>query len=209
MKKVALLIDGGHLRVQAKKDGHRYNPDFIEKVAHACVIEAEELFRIFYYDCPPFSGTKPGEISGKDIVFSRADEWLHELATRDLFAVRLGVLKFRGWKLKKKRKGTLLVAPSLSTNPPPQGKVLSDDDFRPDFEQKGVDMRIGIDIASMADRRVVERIILITADTDCIPAMKYGRIGGLQVVAITLPNAGLTREFLAHVDIKRAIAWPK
>jgi hypothetical protein len=39
--------------------------------------------------------------------------------------------------------------------------------------------------------------------------MKYARIGGLQVIAIALPGAHLTGEFLAHVDFKRTIGWPK
>jgi hypothetical protein len=34
--KVAVLIDGGFLRVIAKKAGKTYDPDFIEKFAHAC-----------------------------------------------------------------------------------------------------------------------------------------------------------------------------
>ena len=48
-------------------------------------------------------------------------------------AVRLGVLKFRGYKLKK--------------TPVTGIAALTDADFKPDFEQKGVDMRIGLDIA--------------------------------------------------------------
>jgi len=34
--KVAILIDGGFLRVIAKKGKKLYNPDFIEKFAHQC-----------------------------------------------------------------------------------------------------------------------------------------------------------------------------
>ena len=46
MKKVAVMIDGGHLRVLARKDGHNYNPDFIEKFALNCVVEDEQLLRV-------------------------------------------------------------------------------------------------------------------------------------------------------------------
>jgi len=52
------------------------------------------------------------------------------------------------------------------------GQPLTDADFYPDFEQNGVDMRIGIDIANLSANRSVERIVLATNDTDCIPAMK-------------------------------------
>jgi hypothetical protein len=34
--KIAILIDGGFLRVVAKKAKKTYDPEFIEKFAHAC-----------------------------------------------------------------------------------------------------------------------------------------------------------------------------
>jgi len=52
--KVAVFIDGGHLRVIAKNAGFHYNPDYIEAIAHACVAEEETLLRVLYYDCAPF-----------------------------------------------------------------------------------------------------------------------------------------------------------
>ncbi len=45
-KRVALLIDGGHLRVLVRKKAQRaYDPAYIEKVTHACILPDEELFR--------------------------------------------------------------------------------------------------------------------------------------------------------------------
>lgn len=55
--RVSVLIDGGHLRVLVSKAGHKYNPDYIKKVAHACLEKGETLFRILYYDCAPYKGT--------------------------------------------------------------------------------------------------------------------------------------------------------
>lgn len=177
----------------AQSNRKTYNPDLIERVAHACIGEGEELLRALYYDCAPHVGTTRLPVSGEPYEFKGADAWLHDLASRELFAIRLGVLKFRGWKPKRT---------------PPIGGVLTDDDFKPDFEQKGVDMRIGLDIATLASTKAVERVILITADTDFIPAMKHARINGLQVAAVELPGSNLTREFLAHVDIRRQVEWP-
>ena len=54
-------------------------------------------------------------------------------------------------------------------------KTATDEDFEPIFEQKGVDMRIGLDIAAFSHNRAVERIVLVSADTDCVPALKYAR----------------------------------
>ena len=41
-----------------------------------------------------------------------------------------------------------------------------DDDFKPNFEQKGVDMRIGLYIASMSSAGRIDRILLVSAGTD-------------------------------------------
>lgn len=136
--RIAVLIDGGHLRVLVKRAGHQYNPDYIEKIAHACVGADETLVRALYYDCAPYSGTVKLPVSNAEFTFDGSDSWLNRLATKDLFAVRRGVLKFRGWTPK-------------STPVPPS--ALSDDHFKPNFEQKGVDMRIGLDVANFSAMR--------------------------------------------------------
>jgi uncharacterized LabA/DUF88 family protein len=105
------------------------------------------------------------------------------------------VLKFRGYKLKRV---------------PVTGIAdLSDTDFRPDFEQKGVDMRIGLDIASYSALKCVDRIGLVTADTDCVPAMKLARKSGVQVVMIALPGGIHPGELAQHADFVREVVWPE
>jgi uncharacterized LabA/DUF88 family protein len=193
MTKVAVPIDGGHLRVLARNAKLKYGPDLIERVAHACVGPDERLLRVLYYDCPPFNGVGTLPVSGKEKAFTGSDAWLRTLAAKDLFAVRLGVLKFRGFKPKKV---------------PIAERALTDDDFQPDFEQKGVDMRIGLDIASFSEDRKCDRIVLITNDTDCIPAMKHGRKAGLQIVLARFSNSRIAQELLWHADFSREVPWP-
>jgi uncharacterized LabA/DUF88 family protein len=191
--RVAVLIDGGHLRVLSRKAKQSYNPEFIEKIAHQCVLESENLLRILYYDCAPYSGEVKLPVSGDPFKFEGSDGWLKRLSEKDLFAVRRGVLKFRGFKPKK--------IPILT-------EPLKDEDFKPDFEQKGVDMRIGLDIANYAVTRAVDRLILMTGDTDCLPAMKHARIAGLQITLVELPGQKIAPELLYHSDYRRAVAWP-
>ena len=193
MFSVSILIDGGHLRALAKEAKHRFSADFIEKIAHSCVNDDEVLLRVLYYDCAPYVGKARLPVSGDEFEFTGSDFWLRELAAKDLFAVRLGVLKFRGFKPKKT---------------PIASRVLTDADFKPDFEQKGVDMRIGLDIANHASLKSVDRIILITGDTDCVPAMKLARISGLQIVLASPPNHRVAPELLWHSDFGRKIGWP-
>jgi uncharacterized LabA/DUF88 family protein len=132
-------------------------------------------------------------VSGTDLIFITSDAWLHELSHKNLFAVRRGILKFRGFRPRKTP-----VAPAQ----------LTDADFEPIFEQKGVDMRIGLDIAAYSDNRVVERIVLVSGDTDCVPALKYGRRAGLQTVLIEPAGAKISPELIAHADFKRAVKLP-
>jgi hypothetical protein len=56
--KVAILIDGGFLRVAAKKAKKKYDPDFIEAFAHLCKSADESIFRVLYYDCAMYSGDR-------------------------------------------------------------------------------------------------------------------------------------------------------
>ena len=192
--KAAIFIDGGHLRVLARQAGYRYDPNYIEAVAHACVADEETLLRVLYYDCAPYRGSPRLPVSGKSAEFRGSDEWLKVLAVKSWFAVRLGTLKFRGFEPRRI---------------PIASDTLSDDDFRPLFEQKGVDMRLGLDIATYAADRSVDRIILITGDTDCLPVMKRARTAGLQIVLVQFPNQRLSRELLWHSDFQRLTEWPE
>jgi uncharacterized LabA/DUF88 family protein len=192
--KIAVLLDGGFLRVVAKRNNKLYDPDFIEKFAHACAAADESIFRILYYDCAMYSGTVRLPVSGTPHSYLSNDAWLHALSHKDLFAVRRGILKFRGFRPKK--------------TPVPPATPLTDADFEPIFEQKGVDMRIGLDIAAYSANHAVDRIVLVSADTDCVPALKYGRRAGLQTVLVQPPTMRLAPELLAHADFKRTVVIP-
>src|SRR5206468_1618902 len=96
MKHIVVMLDGGHIRVHAQKAGKVYDPNYIEKIAHACKGQDEEIVKALYYDCAPYAGTVTLPVSGNSHTFNGSDVWLHELARKDLFAVRRGILKFRG-----------------------------------------------------------------------------------------------------------------
>ncbi|HET6184489.1 MAG TPA: NYN domain-containing protein [Acetobacteraceae bacterium] len=59
---------------------------------------------------------------------------------------------------------------------------LADDDFTYDVRQKGVDMTIGIDIASLAYKRQVDQIVPVAGDADCVPAAKLARREGIDFI---------------------------
>jgi uncharacterized LabA/DUF88 family protein len=194
--KVALLIDGGYLRACSKSAQKNYDNAFIEAFSRNCILPDEYLLRVFYYDAPQFRGTVQLPVSGGNTNFQANDAWLRELARLERFAVRRGTLGFRGWRPKN--------------IPLAGGRALTDQDFAPIFEQKGVDMRIGLDIATFSQHRSVDRIILVSGDQDMIPAMKQARKAGLEVAVVQLPapTKALHNDMLCHADLVRQAGWP-
>ena len=64
-------------------------------------------------------------------------------------------------------------------------KLISDltkDDFKLDVKQKGVDMRIGLDVASLSYGKYVNQIVLIAGDSDFIPVAKMARKSGIDFI---------------------------
>ncbi len=84
---------------------------------------------------------------------------------------------------------------SLSKTPRP----VTAKDFVPDMGQKGVDIRIGLDIARISVKRIVDIIVLITGDSDFVPVMKFARTEGLKVYLEPLGHA-VRRELKVHAD---------
>jgi len=66
--------------------------------------------------------------------------------------------------------------------------------------QKGVDMRIGLDIAWLSIKRIVDSVVLITGDSDFVPVMKFARKEGIRVYLETLRHP-VRRELKVHADI--------
>ena len=198
MKKVAVFIDGGHLRACAAQAAKVFTAEFIVNIANATLEPGEELFRIQYYDCEQFIGSVKLPVSGKTKHYAGGSPLLSVLSRKELVAVRRGVLKFRGWE----RTNASLTAARAPGS-------LTDADFKAKWEQKGVDLRIGLDIVTMTESRGAELIVLLTGDTDMIPAMKLARRRGLQLAGVDLPNRKVIPELKPHLDLFRAIAtWP-
>lgn len=76
---------------------------------------------------------------------------------------------------------------------------LTEDDFKFNIEQKGVDMKIGLDIASLAYKQQVNQIILISGDSDFVAAAKLARREGIDFILDPL-GAVVKPELLEHVD---------
>lgn len=78
-------------------------------------------------------------------------------------------------------------------------RVLIDDDFELDLQQKGVDMRIGMDMSRLALREMVRTMIVVTGDNDFVPAFKFVRREDVKVILDQMGHN--TKELSEHSDI--------
>ena len=118
-----------------------------------------------------------------------------ELLQSPNLAVRLGQVKKdgdRSWILKSESQKRLLNG-GLSVN------GLADDDFSPALRQKGVDMRIGLDIASITLKRQASVIVLVAGDADFVPAAKLARREGVLFTLDPLWQS-VSDDLLEHID---------
>lgn len=210
--RVAILVDGGYYRKRANAVlGSKVSPKDRAKELHSYCLKHlkeeingedhfDDLYRIFYYDCPPAEKKIYHPLQKTDIdlsksnVFSWTNEFLKELSKKRKVALRLGSLleTQAHYNLKKNVIKDLM-----------ERKITLDDlkekDFELNIDQKGVDMKIGLDIASLAYKKQVDKIILIAGDSDFVPASKLARREGIDFVLDSL-GAPIKAELSLHID---------
>ncbi len=80
---------------------------------------------------------------------------------------------------------------------------LKDSDFAPNLRQKGVDMRIGLDIAAITLKKQANAIILVSGDSDFVPAAKLARREGVRFILDPLWQ-NVSSDLLEHIDRLRS-----
>lgn len=60
-------------------------------------------------------------------------------------------------------------------------------------------MKIGVDIASLALKRFVDKIVLISGDSDFVPAAKLARREGIDFVLDPM-GANIDKSLFEHID---------
>ena len=186
--KTAILIDGGFYQKQSKylfgtKSPQERADELIEYCYRHLKNDNQYLYRIFYYDCLPSSKVVLNPITQKSVDLKRTDlykwsvDFFENLRCKRKVAIRTGELleSTNGYALKPETFKKLM-----------SRKITVDDltekDIILDFQQKGVDMRIGLDIASLSYKRQVDRIVLIAGDSDFVPAAKHARREGIDFI---------------------------
>lgn len=205
--RTAILVDGGFYKTRAHTLWGEKSPhDRADELKNYCMsllhhkYEKRYLYRIFYYDCPPSSKKVYHPLSQKTLDLSKTDiyrwqtDFLNELKSLRKFAVRLGELSDDNTQytlsydtMKKLIRGEM------------KTEDLEEKHFRLDIVQKGVDMRIGVDIASLALKKQVDQIILVSGDSDFVPAAKQARREGIDMILAPM-GATIKSNLHEHID---------
>jgi uncharacterized LabA/DUF88 family protein len=198
----AILLDGGFVRKRLYdklRQQHAMPADVMaecERIRQLPHFASHDLLRIYYYDSPPAtkSLTHPG--TGEKLALGETDTarrmtaFLDEIELSANVALRKGEVAVRGWKLR-----TANIKSIVKSKRP-----LEAEDLAPNIEQKGVDLRIGLDIARLSLGHLVSSIVVVTGDSDLIPAFKFARREGVRVYLDAL-GAPVKRDLKAHADI--------
>jgi len=205
--KTAILVDGGFFIRRYKyiegfeqddspelmaKNLVSYCFKHIQKINNYRVrynLPSTDLYRIFYYDANPYDGDSHNPISNKSFSFKNTPQYkfrhtlFNELKKQRKIALRLGFLKnsSKDWIIRPKHTKALI-----------NGKLkiedLTENDIEFPLNQKAVDMKIGLDIASLAFKEQVDQIILIAGDSDFVPAAKFARREGVDFILDPMLN---------------------
>lgn len=199
-ERVAILLDGGFVKKKLQERNHHFPT--VPEITTLCTnimtktrLVGADLFRVYYYDAPPFDGKSANPISGTKLNFSTTPQAQQNRALIDAlelepdFAVRRGVILQAGWKVGR------MAMKSLAK----KSRPLEASDLVPDMMQKGVDIRIGLDMAWISLKRIVDILVLVTGDSDFVPVMKFARREGLKIYLECLGHP-VKRELKAHAD---------
>ena len=208
MTRTAVLVDGGFYRKRAEHYwGERKAVDRADELMKYVFRHLDkkdgpcrrELYRIFYYDCPPMEKTVFHPLRG-NIEFRKLDgytwalNFFDELKKCRKVALRMGRLSEVGMHYELTPDATKRIVAGKK-----KVEDLEDSDFRVAFKQKGVDMRMGVDISSLAYEGIVDQIILIAGDSDFVPAAKAARRKGIDFILDPMGNQ-ISDDLFEHID---------
>lgn len=159
-----------------------------------------ELYRIFYYDCPPIDKnvfnplTGRNENLGKSDTFKWASNFLDELVHKRKVALRLGRLSdiTTGYRLRYDAVKDICSRKRDVSE-------LTQADLQLEVTQKGVDMKLGLDILDLAHKRLVNQIVLISGDSDFVPAAKMARREGVDFILDPM-GGRVSDDLMEHID---------
>ena len=156
MSRLAIFVDGGYLDALAEDEfSMRIDlaklGDEIRRIVSSKTPDSVDLLRTFYYHCLPYQSNPPTEEEA--IRFGRKRGFFKALQNLPRFAVREGRLISKGLDI--------------------EGKPI--------FQQKRVDLLLGLDFALLSDKRQITHAAVISGDSDLLPAFRVAKEEGVLV----------------------------
>lgn len=135
-----------------------------------------DLLRAYYYNCMPYQSNPPTQEESDR--YSRARSFMDALSRLPRFEIRLGKLEYRG---------------------------INAATGKPIFEQKRVDIMLGVDMALLAAKQRIDRVAILTGDSDFIPALKVAKNEGILVHLYHGDPSSVHREVWTEADDRTRI----
>ncbi len=186
MARLAILIDAAYLeRVAADnfRTGIDYThlPDAVRDIVAGGLREPLDIVRTYLYDALPHLPAGPSDDDSKK--HAEKARFFDFVRNQPRFVVREGWVAFRG----RDRRG------------------------RPFYQQKQVDMLLGLDIALLSAKRQISHMAIISGDSDLTPAIEVARDEGVTVWLFHGPRvketnqSSVARSLLQSVDMRYEI----
>ena len=215
MTRTAILVDGGFYRKRASAIwGPKSPPERARELVNYCnrhlrekhASEKHHLYRILYYDCPPVSKQvyhpllKKSVDLGRSEIFSWTNEFFGHLKEKRKVALRMGTLGEGQIHYTLREDAVKRIFSGAK-----RAGEIDERDFRLSVRQKGVDMKIGVDIASIVLKKLADQIVLISGDSDFVPVAKLARREGLDFILDPM-RAAISPALFEHIDGLRSFA---
>ena len=136
-----------------------------------------DILRTYYYHCPRYQSNPPTQDERDRYAAQR--RFFTALERLPRYSVRLGRLAYRG----------------------------KDDTGRAEYEQKRVDILLGVDMAQLAAKQSIQEAILLAGDSDFIPAVIAAKQEGvlLKLYHGEKPHSDLWQEVDERVRINQQL----
>ena len=175
MARLAIFIDAGYSNALAENTFKLWIDydrfrNQIRERIAETTSEPLDLLRTYYYACLPYQGNPPTQDQVDRV--RRERRFFEALNKLSSFSVREGRLVFRG----------------LNTNQ------------QPIFQQKGVDLLLGLDFALLSAKHQITHAAVVSGDSDLIPAFDAAQQEGIKTWLIHGPPSTYASELWQKAD---------
>lgn len=134
-----------------------------------------DILRTYYYHCLPYQSNPPTKEESDR--FASMQRFLKSLERLPRYQVRLGKLAYRGHNT----------------------------DGAPILEQKRVDIMLGVDLVQLSAKRQITHAVLVSGDSDFLPAVSVAKSEGVMVKLVHGTVAAPHNELWTECDERLAL----